>query len=106
MKRKIPANAANGVRHKKVKTHTTEEVKPITSKRSKIAEVETDSDPIVESDTASQSGDDDGVSWPSDEEQKEELEDNEDGGIKIAADAANHEKPANFEPTNNTLPCL
>lgn len=29
-------------------------------------EAETDSDPIVESDTNSQSGDDDGVSWPSD----------------------------------------
>ena len=34
----------------------------------KIAEVETDSDPIVESSTASKSGDDDGVSWPSDDE--------------------------------------
>ena len=31
-------------------------------------ETATDSDPIVESDTTSQSGDDDGVSWPSDEE--------------------------------------
>ena len=35
-------------------------------------EVETDSDPIVESDTNSQSGDDDGASWPSDEEEEEE----------------------------------
>ena len=31
-------------------------------------EAETDSDPIVESDTTDHSGDDDGVSWPSDEE--------------------------------------
>lgn len=33
----------------------------------KIQETETDSDPIVESDTAEHSGDDDGVSWPSDD---------------------------------------
>lgn len=32
----------------------------------KIQETETDSDPIVESDTTERSGDDDGVSWPSD----------------------------------------
>lgn len=33
----------------------------------KIQETETDSDPIVESDTTENSGDDDGVSWPSDD---------------------------------------
>lgn len=32
-------------------------------------EAETDSDPIVESDTTEQSGDDDGVSWPSDDDE-------------------------------------
>lgn len=32
----------------------------------KVQETETDSDPIVESDTTEHSGDDDGVSWPSD----------------------------------------
>ena len=32
-------------------------------------EAETDSDPIVESDTTEHSGDDDGVSWPSDDEE-------------------------------------
>lgn len=32
-------------------------------------EAETDSDPLVESDTTERSGDDDGVSWPSDEDQ-------------------------------------
>lgn len=32
-------------------------------------EAETDSDPIVESDTTEQSGEDDGVSWPSDEDE-------------------------------------
>ena len=34
-----------------------------------VLEVETDSDPIIESDTTEHSGDDDGVSWPSDEEE-------------------------------------
>lgn len=33
------------------------------------AEAETDSDPIVESDTTEHSGEDDGVSWPSDDEE-------------------------------------
>lgn len=32
-------------------------------------EAETDSDPIVESDTTEQSGDDNGVSWPSDDDE-------------------------------------
>lgn len=35
----------------------------------KIQETETDSDPIVESDTTEHSGDDDGVSWPSDDDE-------------------------------------
>lgn len=34
-------------------------------------ETETDSEPIVESDTTEHSGDDDGVSWPSDEGEDE-----------------------------------
>ena len=33
-------------------------------------EAETDSDPIVESDTTEQSGEDDGASWPSDDEEQ------------------------------------
>ena len=33
----------------------------------KSTTAETDSDPIVESDTTDHSGDDDGVSWPSDD---------------------------------------
>ena len=60
---------------------------------SKIAETQTDSDPIVESSTASESGEDDGVSWPSDEEeeaqkqwsQEEVEEDDEDGRIRLDA---------------------
>ena len=58
-------------------------------------ETATDSDPIVESDTTSQSGDDDGVSWPSDEEHEageawegiEDADDKERGEDKIAETA-------------------
>lgn len=35
----------------------------------KIQETETDSDPIVESETTEHSGEDDGVSWPSDDDE-------------------------------------
>ena len=59
-------------------------------------ETATDSDPLVESDTASQSGDDDGVSWPSDEDAKKSeacddgalAEDNDGGGVESAAGAS------------------
>ena len=34
-----------------------------------ILETETDSEPIVESDTTENSGEDDGISWPSDEDE-------------------------------------
>lgn len=51
-------------RSKKEAVHVkTSKVEPST------LEAETDSDPIAESDTTDHSGDDDGVSWPSDEEE-------------------------------------
>ena len=58
-------------------------------------ETATDSDPIVESDTTSQSGDDDGISWPSNEdveageawESAEASDDKKHGGVKIAVTA-------------------
>ena len=74
-------------RPKKVEIEVTEK------KRSKIAEVESDSDPIIESDTADESGEDDGVSWPSDEEVEDEVEDDdEDGGVEVVTLAANAKK--------------
>ena len=85
-----------------------DEKRPKTSKPIQPLETETDSEPIMESDTTSQSGDDDGVSWPSDDEGEDgdELggvseEDNEDGGIKTAAEAANEAQPKTKNtPTN------
>ena len=64
-------------------------------------ETATDSDPLVESDTASQSGDDDGVSWPSEDAKEGEArdsgglaEDNDDGGVKSAAGASQSARKA------------
>ena len=54
----------------KKRKNEAEKAKP--SKRMDVPlEAETDSDPIVESDTTSQSGDDDGISWPSDGDEED-----------------------------------
>ena len=50
-------------------------------------EAETDSDPIIESDTTEHSGDDDGVSWPSDDEEPA-VPATKDGGVKFPAGKA------------------
>ena len=73
------------------KKHKKEEESHKLSKPLEPLEAETDSDPIEESDTASQSGEDDGVSWPSADEggdgQKEvelwEGASEEDGGVDL-----------------------
>ena len=65
------------------------------SKNAPDLETATDSDPIVESDTTSQSGDDDGVSWPSEEDVEADeawegagvVDENENGGVKNAVTA-------------------
>lgn len=66
IKRKVaPSGQPSG--GKPSKKHKIEVSRPRISEGSiKIQETETDSDPIVESDTTEHSGDDDGVSWPSD----------------------------------------
>ena len=72
------------------------------AKNAFIAETATDSEPIVESDTASQSGEDDGVSWPSNTDEGEEtharIEEahNGDGGVKLST------KEVDTRPTTNT----
>ena len=82
------------------------------SKRVQDLETATDSDPIVESDTTSQSGGDDGVSWPSEEEAEEsedwegvEVAEDSNDGVKIAAEAVGASQSANKAPkTNGTAP--
>ena len=61
---------------KKVRTESRKKVRPLTPPSD--LEAQTDSDPIVESDTTEHSGDDNGVSWPSDD-------DDDDGGVSAAS---------------------
>ena len=49
--------------------------------RSEFTEAETDSDPIVESDTTDHSGSDNGVSWPSEDDEGEGQDTV--GGVKL-----------------------
>ena len=82
---------------KKFKEEESAKLKP---KKSRFTEeAETDSDPIVESDTGSESGEDDGASWPSDSEEEKEggVEmgaDNDAGTMGIATEAAGAMHPA------------
>ena len=79
------------------------------SKRVQELETATDSDPLVESDTTSQSGDDDGVSWPSDEEAEGSedweglgvAEDNDVGRMKVATEAAGASQSTKKAPRTN-----
>ena len=58
-------------------------------------EAESDSDPIVESDTTEQSGEDDGVSWPSDgDEDPGSAKPQANGKAKRAVDGGDSAKPA------------
>lgn len=59
------AKSLGGISSKKHKTEASQST--ISEGLLKIQETETDSDPIVESDTTEHSGDDDGVSWPSED---------------------------------------
>lgn len=62
-------------------------------------ETETDSDPIVESDTTEHSGDDDGVSWPSDREELAAGEISREG-VEISEDNPTSEQ----KPINQPVP--
>ena len=80
------------------------------SKNAHDLETATDSDPIVESDTTSQSGDDDGVSWPSDEvvEASEAwdgagvVDNKEHGGVKVAETAGTSKSGKKVQNTTET----
>ena len=80
------------------------------SKNVQDLETATDSDPIVESDTTSQSGDDDGVSWPSDEEVEADddwegpgvVDGKEHGGLKIAEKTAGASESGKVQNTKDT----
>ena len=70
-------------------------------------EAETDSDPIIESDTTEHSGDDDGVSWPSDEDQnaekdkKDQQATNQEGAQHLGRKSNGEEKVVKSKIANN-----
>ena len=67
-RKEAPVSKANGFdKNKKAKVDQKARKKP--APPAKDLETATDSDPIVESDTTGHSGDDDGESWPSDNEE-------------------------------------
>ncbi|KAL9609924.1 MAG: hypothetical protein Q9167_005342 [Letrouitia subvulpina] len=109
VKRKDPPSnkAHNDVYSKKPKQDDAQ-VKNEKKKVSSNVEVETDSDPIIESDTdpLEQSGDDDGVSWPSADNQEEEEQEE---GNAIDKNENNQRPPSNplkpkEEASQSTLP--
>ena len=66
-------------------------------------EAESDSDPIIESDTTEHSGDDDGVSWPSDDEEvippmaKSKSIARAGGGVKLPIEQSKQENGIRIE---------
>lgn len=70
------------------------------------ADLETaeDSDPIVESDTTEHSGDDDGVSWPSDEDAENEVsgDDGSDEGVPLPESTSKKDSKSKAPATEST----
>ena len=73
--------------------------------KSSTLEAETDSDPIVESDTTEHSGDDDGASWPSDEEEDDSQPSSKDerSTNKLTREDRSVKKPAGTDDNNGEI---
>ena len=72
------------------------------------AEAETDSDPIIESDTTERSGDDDGVSWPSDDEETTVASKKGESGVgngKVKRNGKTTKGNGNPVPSNGAANC-
>ena len=99
-RKQAPVNKINGKTKKPRITSGYEEhkaTKPTIPR--KELEAETDSDPIIESDTTEHSGEDDGVSWPSDDAQILETfpakeHENGAGAVKLASSLSKQIKQA------------
>ncbi|KAL8654082.1 MAG: hypothetical protein Q9226_003564 [Calogaya cf. arnoldii] len=74
----------------------------VESPSSSNIEGETDSDPIVESDTTEHSGDDDGVSWPSDQDDEIQDENGEEAELLDKKRTNGHKQTAPPATTNGT----
>ncbi|KAL8887497.1 MAG: hypothetical protein Q9215_004943 [Flavoplaca cf. flavocitrina] len=92
-------SASSGIPRDNVKKRKQGGDPAVESSASSNPEAETDSDPIIESDTTEHSGDDDGVSWPSDDEQMQE-ENGEKTGLPDKSHANGHKSTAPAATTN------
>ena len=99
IKRKQSASSGNKSGHIKKRKHTSPPA--VESSTSSNLEAETDSDPIIESDTTEQSGDGDGVSWPSDQDEDMPDENEEAAGVQHKTPRQTG-PPAAPETTNGT----
>lgn len=99
IKRKQNASSGTKSDHIKKRKHTSPPA--VESSTSSNLEAETDSDPIMESDTTEHSGDGDGVSWPSD--QDEDIQDEKEEGAGVRHKSLRQTGPmAAPETTNGT----
>lgn len=94
-KRKAPTlQPQEGKNTKKSKKNGLDPLK----RKERNLETETDSDPIVESETTEHSGDDDGVSWPSDREEEEE-----EGGVELPTGASTESANSKSLPSRENV---
>lgn len=112
MKRKesLTLRQSEGNPAKKAKKDVKEKKKSKSTEPAQTLETETDSEPIVESDTASQSGEDDGASWPSDEGAEEwggvEVEEeNRGGAAKLNKASAKATETVSKSASSEANPC-
>ena len=92
-------SASSGIPQDDVKKRKQGGDRAVESSASSNPEAETDSDPMIESDTTEHSGDDDGVSWPSDDEHIQE-ENGEETGLPDKSHANGHKSTAPAAITN------
>lgn len=85
-------SASSGTKSSRIKKRKHTSPPAVESSTSSNLEAETDSDPIIESDTTDHSGDGDGVSWPSDQDEDTQDE-------KEAAAGVQHKSPRQTGPT-------
>lgn len=93
-------SALSGIQSGDIKKRKQGSLPVVESSTSSNLEAETDSDPIIESDTTEHSGDDDGVSWPSDQDEDIQDENGKEAGLRDKSPTNNHRPTAAPETTN------
>ncbi|KAL8998028.1 MAG: hypothetical protein Q9169_002868 [Polycauliona sp. 2 TL-2023] len=93
-------NGSSSVQNGEVKRRKQGSSSVIETSPSPNPEAETDSDPIIESDTTDHSGDDDGVSWPSDDDMDVPQDNAKEAGLPEKGHANSQRPTAPAESTN------